>query len=477
MLPCDGEIADFTLFDELADHCRITGESTLLPSTLFEEKCFKCGSTYERVGVKSAGGTLHTLRGRIALQLLLWICACGTAVPYDGAKHSLFVAMLSTVFTRKFMGVMPQAVFTGHSTLSSASAGMCFLLAVTRSMCGARASLTRQTLIKAVHRCSRTLIVPASLFHSLKCYLSRERSFPAVIVDGEVISEQRNQSEALMRVECDVPVVPLNAALGACLPSPALRAFIRLRVCLRHDEAIRLTKGELKALETLRLAIVADPDPHPAGLVTSHPRNVAWAASYLFFMFYVFEPVPGPPAPDADPGGNPGGAAAPPPVAAAGEEGAGGAPWAVPAGSDEQQLAPAAPLPPVVPALIPADKPGDLDERSPTVFKAVSDAFVGRDDDAIRAERWLVVQDFMCTFLAEPVLGALAGLKRAKLKRLSFSMARCTGGRAWLKLAVAAESVAILYPILLLIGAAEEENARKTRAIGELLLFTCGVDA
>jgi len=66
------------------------------------------------------------------------------------------------------MDDITQMIFTGHSALSSAAAVLCFLLEVAKSLSGALSALARQTVIAAVHRYARTLIVPASLFRCTK---------------------------------------------------------------------------------------------------------------------------------------------------------------------------------------------------------------------------------------------------------------------------------------------------------------------
>lgn len=113
-----------------------------------------------------------------------WTCGSGKRVPYDGAHDGLFASSSTTVFTRTFLDVMTQMVFTGHGTLSSAASVLCFLLESTRSMSGAASGLARRTLIIAAHRFARTLIVPASLFRCAKCKQARDRPYLAVIADG-----------------------------------------------------------------------------------------------------------------------------------------------------------------------------------------------------------------------------------------------------------------------------------------------------
>jgi len=186
LLPCDGEVADCSLFDQLADSGRAAGHPAYLPAILCEASCFLCGSAYNGAGAKDTAATLHTLRGRVAVTIRRRTCGSGTRVPYDGARDGLFASSSTTVFTRTYLDVMTQMVFTGHGTMSSAASFLCFLLESTRSMSGAASGLARQTLIIAAHRFARTLIVPASLFRCAKCKQADDRPYLAVIADGQV---------------------------------------------------------------------------------------------------------------------------------------------------------------------------------------------------------------------------------------------------------------------------------------------------
>lgn len=241
MLPCSGQIAHCGVYALLADTGRSDGGDVILSTVLFEDSCFKCEMPYPGVDVKNTGGVLHTLRGPFAVRQRRSRCACGVLLQYDGAQESLFASTHSTVFTRTFMDVMSEIILTGHSTLSAATGVMCFLLESTESLSGARSGLTRQMLIRAMHRSSRTLIAPASLFHCSKCYNSPQRPYHALITDGDVLSVQRNQSQALLRVEQDVSLEPMDVGLGACLPIAGLRGAVRRRTKLDRETPMRLT--------------------------------------------------------------------------------------------------------------------------------------------------------------------------------------------------------------------------------------------
>lgn len=284
-LPCSGELDDCAVFDALADVGRVTGQVEFLDTVLDEDVCFKCGGAYSGASVKNTGATLHTLRGRLSVRLQQWLCPCGEPVPFDGAQDGLFASSMRSVFTRTFMDLMQQMVFNGHSTMTSAAGVACSLPEDTQSLSGASSGLARQTLIKAIHRFSRALLVPSVLFHCPRCYLNPQRPYRALIPDGEVLSVQRNQSEPLEKDDQDVPVVAMDVGLGACLPSPGTRAVIRKRTCHAYGEAMRLSSAEHSSLVVLHGAAAGDPDPHNPGPVVTHPANVSWACAYTFFLF------------------------------------------------------------------------------------------------------------------------------------------------------------------------------------------------
>lgn len=497
MLPCAGDIDDCSLWELLAESGRRTGGGVFFPVVLYEDRCFSCRARYTGLQVKNTGGTLHTLRGRVAVRLRQWTCACGRDVFYDGSQDGLFASTSKTVFTRTFMDMMAQMVFTGHSTLSSATGVATLLLEVTKSLPDGEHGLSRQTLIKAVHRFSRTLLVPAVLFRCSKCYLTEQRPYPAVISDGEVISVQRNQSEVLVRQEENVPVASLDTGHGSCLFSPALRAVVRKRSQHDLNEPLPLTVAERTSLTGFMDDGAAVPDPHVAHRVKTRPGNVRWAAAFVFSFFYSVEEDAGEPAPAAPAG--PQAVAHPPLVglpaaadgpAAAADDGAAG----------DGAAGQAAPLPLVQPAPgAPGDNPlpagaigpGEELNGAPVhgphavgaaparrhVCVAVDGAVGVCADAAVAGERWRAVNSFVHTFLGEPIIGAFAGLRKSRIKRLAVAMVLSTEGTAWKQRAAAVESVRIVWPFLRLVFHDIVVDQFMVRAVGELLLFACGIDA
>lgn len=69
LLPCAGEIEDCEHYDRLGYSGSHGGHRAFLPTVLYEDRCFACSALYYPSGIKNTGGTLHTLRGRVAVRL------------------------------------------------------------------------------------------------------------------------------------------------------------------------------------------------------------------------------------------------------------------------------------------------------------------------------------------------------------------------------------------------------------------------
>lgn len=165
------------------------------------------------------------------------------------------------------------------------------MLEITQSLGEAEASLTWRTVLKLVHRYTRTLLVPAMLFLCHKGYLNPQRLYPTVIADGKVLSLQRSHSKKLVRVEQDVPVVALNTGHGACLISADLRGILRKRSKHEKTEPMRLSNTDASTLSDILFLGAAYPEPHPARGVRSREGDVSWAVPVIFSSFYRMEDV------------------------------------------------------------------------------------------------------------------------------------------------------------------------------------------
>ena len=393
MLPCQREIDACGRYDRIADQST-DGGIPLLDGVLYEETCFKCGEGYQATSAKYAGGILRTLRGRFPVSMHQWECVCGTVVFFDGAQHGLFASTTQTVFTRTLVKVVAQMVFSGHSTLSSAARVLCLLLEVTKALPAGRNSLSRQTISAIIHRYSRTLIVPASLFRCGRCYSSPLRPYKVVVQDRQVVSVMMHQSEPLIKVTTDLSTTRMDVDIGCSLSSAAARSAVRKRSkAAAFDEPVRLTKEEYKALSSLSMAGLLNPEEQVAGHVTSHPATVRWACGALFFSYLQISALVRRPSVRAEGGGNGGSYA----------------------DVDEQ--------PPGVNGVASVEqlRAAVAARRGTVIFecRVVDAAVEGSDDAATTRERWCIVRQLFHTFLAEPVVGAFAGLDRPAVRDLA----------------------------------------------------------
>jgi len=121
---------------------------------------------------------------------------------------------------------------------------------------------------------------------------------------------------------------------------------------------------------------------------------------------------------------------------------------------------------------------GGAGAGSPVFFsREVDGALDGIGNEGRPADQWRIVRRFLKTFVAEPVLGVFAGLRQDSIARLAKQLVRCRPVAEWRPSAKAVGSVGVVWPFLRLMGAAEAVDPLTTRAIGEFLLFSCGVDA
>lgn len=110
------------------------------------------------------------------------------------------------------------------------------------------------------------------------------------------------------------------------------------------------------------------------------------------------------------------------------------------------------------------------------VCVAVAGSVGAVDYNLVIRDRWSMVKTLLHTFLAEPVIGAFAGIKRDKIRRLAARMMQSTGNNTWRRRAAAVESVGILWPMLRL-QFNEIASPLMVRAVDELIMETCGKDA
>jgi len=266
-----------------------------------------------------------------------------------------------------------------------------------------------------------------------------------------------------VRLTEDVVSVPMDSGHGSCLASAGLCTAIRKRTTAERQQVVCITKEEHSTLKRLADEFSSKPPPHAAGRVISNSDNLAWAAAFIFFLFYTNEES------DADPGAHKAadgtvaaneadvdGAGAP---ADGGAGAGGGGPPATEGDGGGEGVAAAAA------------------HAAYFVSKKVPGAVGTGLSATVAKERRRVVRRFVLTFLGHPVVGAFTGLPRMRIRRVAGNLAMGAPLAEWKAHAKAVESVCIVWPFLQLIGAADDVDVQMTRAVGELLLFTCGVDS
>jgi len=248
--------------------------------------------------------------------------------------------------------------------------------------------------------------VPAPLFRCGRCYSSPLRPYKVVVQDRQVVSVMMHQSEPLIKVTTDLSTTRMDVDIGCRLSSAAARSAVRKRSkAATFDEPVRLTKEEYKALSSLSMAGLLNPEEQVAGHVTSHPATVRWACGALFFSFLQISAVVRRPSVRAEGGGNGGSYA----------------------DVDEQ--------PPGVNGVASVEqlRAAVAARRGTVIFecRVVDAAVEGSDDAATTRERWCIVRQLFHTFLAEPVVGAFAGLDRPAVRDLAQQLIVSSSTSEW----------------------------------------------
>jgi len=260
----------------------------------------------------------------------------------------------------------------------------------------------------------------------------------------------KNKSEPLLKTTTDLSTTRMDVEIGCSLHQAAARSAVRKRIKAALDESVRLTKEEYKALSHLSMAGILTPDDQVVGSVHSQPATVRSACGAIFFSFFKISVAVRRPA-DAANGGDGG---------------------SNDADVDGETLA--------------ANGAGTVERlraavaarRGTVVYecRAVEEAVEGSEDKTITRDRWSIVRYFLHTFLAQPLVGAFAGLDRPAIRDLTMQLILAPGAGDWLSASGALESVAVAWPFFRLVGTDDDADPLLLRAIGELFLFAEGVD-
>lgn len=100
MFPKVTEVKFCDAYGVVVDDTRDIGEPRVCNRQHDEPHFFVCRMWRgDNVNLTTSHAILHTLRGRLIVNLSVWVCPCGEEVPYDGADDGLFAVTGATVYT------------------------------------------------------------------------------------------------------------------------------------------------------------------------------------------------------------------------------------------------------------------------------------------------------------------------------------------------------------------------------------------
>lgn len=97
----------------------------------------------------------------------------------------LFSYSEQTVCTRTVLNVIQFSIITTKSSISAASAVSAFHLKFSGASSDYDTAQSRQELSKETDQYSRNLPIPSYLFRCENCYCSREKTYRAIVADGQ----------------------------------------------------------------------------------------------------------------------------------------------------------------------------------------------------------------------------------------------------------------------------------------------------
>ncbi|OSX76179.1 hypothetical protein BU14_0204s0025 [Porphyra umbilicalis] len=413
MMPCASETRVCRVWDNLA-------RGQPLPhgvsDDLYESTCSKCGSPVGALGAR-VEAELFTLSGLTRVHTREWVCPnedCKDTVRFDGSVFGLFAYTGRTLFTRTLLDVILFTIISTKSSISAASAVSAFQLHCSGSLHANDSATTRQLLSYATDQYSRTLIVPQSLFQCTDCYHCSQTPYEAVVADGQTIGIFRDASFPFEKDTVNVPTIPIPIGNACTVPDAKVRKCVRARLKAGNSAEISFNKSEQKAMEAfVALGSVAPPlGDHTS--VEHRKMAASWAASCFFTSFFRTTL-------DAQKAGD--------------DEGLSDASEPPPRPPSSPSLSPRAPPPPP-----------------------------------------LVLFNFFCAFVAEPVIGIFSGCPVAQLMQLGEALVEGKKQKEWLGHTTAIQSLHVVWPALDLLADDMDADPELSRAMGELLLFSVHTD-
>lgn len=465
MLPCRGEVRSCTIFDSYgrAGRDSLSGMGSL-PGVLHERSCVKCSRLRENRPLTTTEAVLFTMGGRVAVRTGVWTCSCTQVVRYDGADSSLFAFSSKTVFTRMYLDIVLHIALTSRSSFTAATAAMAFCLHVTAGLPLAVFGQTRQIIIQATGAYTETLIIPPSTYSCPRCLSkSGERQYVTMIADGQVLGFFREMARPYVRHLIDNPVVDVLISNGCSVKTASVRSAIRKRCSTPCGKASSLNAAEVKALNTFLLLGSRVPGSErkcdDTEIGQSSAAEAAWAASYIFSSFFKIKNIGELNADSSDSELSDDvqaemSSSSPVDGNTAVSSGAGSS-------SSDQEPAP-------------TKSATAQPSRTATAWHCVRIKGAAGSENCNKLlvlERWRVVQRFVSTFLAKPVIGIFAGSDKAGIQALVVALIDGVKQREWQEMTAPVECVSLVWPFLYQVAEDLDGDPDLARAIGELLLF------
>lgn len=501
MLPCAIETGACRRWDKFARGEAVPDASEL---DLFEAVCPTCGAFTAHLSA-SVSASLHTLSGVLTVRTSKRKCSelsCGMEVDFDGSWQGLFSYSEKTVYTRTFLDVILFTIFSTKSSISAASAVSAFYLHCTGAVHEYDTVQSRQELSKATDQYSRTLIVPRALFQCVKCYNASSQPYLAIVADGQTIGIFRDNSFPFERDTANVPTIPVSIDNACAVPVAKVRKCVRQRLKAGFSEQVTFASADQVAMSKFALTGGVAPPLGDHSSAAHRAKCAHWAASCFFHSFFVVTDVPREPLreedavvapaelPPASPAPSPSAFGLPPlsrtPPRLLQAEGSGAArPY--PMAGTSQRPSPAGLADGSSNAGDAAlrgggDKSAGAEPLGHPAMGAkycnTSVAAIGSEQlqPVVKRERWAIIYDFCCTFLAEPLIGIFSGCAVDQITSLAMALVNGKEKHEWMPLSSCVHSLHVVWPALEMLSDDLGEDEELCRAFGELLMFALHTD-
>jgi len=297
MFPCASEVAMCDSYSAALDALRDAKLDRQLFPVHAEESCLDCGEKRDGKNVSAWAAVLHTMRGRLQINVGNWTCSKGHIVDYDGAEDGLFAMSPETLYVRVFLDAVLGICVIGRSTMAAASEYLTSLLRNSGAYQEGEQGQARQLLSDACGEFSETLVIPDVAFHCGKC--SEEEAddgrFDCVLMDGQVLAVLQEHIMPMVRPGMDAPRADLAITYACAVRNATVRAVIRHRIRSGADDAVALTADEARKFKAFAMQPFTErpaPPPPPTessrGMRTPTDAEAAlqWSAFKLFSTFF-----------------------------------------------------------------------------------------------------------------------------------------------------------------------------------------------